>query len=121
MHHHKPPPTRRIKPAGMWHVLARTIPNLMSPTAPSLQAFNRIVNRTPEEHLYSGDRVRVLNSPYSRMLGREYAVVEHDDHGTLKCKAYDGAMEFTLYTYQVKLVYRPIVNKLKALFQAFAA
>lgn len=105
-----------------WHVECcigyRTEP--MSPTAPALNTFHKIVNQPPEEHLYPGDRIRILSSPYTRMLGREYEVIQQDEHGTLMCKAYEGAMEFQLYTYQVQLVHRPIRNKMRALFEAFA-
>ena len=93
----------------------------MSPSAPALNAFHTIVNEPPAEQLYPGDRIRVLNSPYTRMFGREYKVILQDEHGMLKCKAYEGAMEFQLYTYQVQLVHRPIRNKVRALFEAFSA
>ncbi len=106
----------------MWHVeWMEQIHKPMSPTAQALNAFHTIVNEPPAEQLYPGDLIRVLSSPYTRMFGREYKVIHQDEHGTLKCKAYEGAMEFQLYTYQVQLVHRPIRNKVRALFEAFSA
>ncbi|MFZ1687082.1 MAG: hypothetical protein WAU70_06660 [Flavobacteriales bacterium] len=88
----------------------------MSPL--TLDAFKKMIVETSEDHFYPGDRVRMMRSPFTSMLGREYEVVRHAEKGVLTCRSYKGSMEFQVYSYQMHLVHRPVLNKLRALFSA---
>jgi hypothetical protein len=105
----------------MWMEAAGQILTTMTPLAPALDEFKKMIHQAPEVHLFPGDRVRVIQSPYTKMVGREYEVVEHRENGTLVCRSYLGAMEVNLYNYQVRLVHRPWLNKFRSLFGALAA
>ncbi|MEO8068312.1 MAG: hypothetical protein ABI599_11520 [Flavobacteriales bacterium] len=92
----------------------------MIPVPPSLDAFKRLIAQQSLKPLYSGDRIRVQRSPITTIRGKEFVVIEQTEDGTLTCRSISGSAVFKLFSYQVRLVHRPILNTVRTLFAVFA-